>query len=68
MDKLTRFSGELEVSLKSEQNNTIDTVVEGLGDIRRELLIDRRVREVFEYGEPIEGNDEVDLEGIEEDE
>ena len=65
MDKLSIFSkGETTVSLESKENNTIDTVVEGLGDIERGLELIRRGKEAWDWGQPVEGNDEVDLEDI----
>lgn len=67
MDKLTIFpSATKEVTLKTEENNTIDTVVDGLGGITEELKKTRKGNEAFVYGQPVEGNDEVDLEGINE--
>ena len=66
MDKLSVFTkSETEVSLKSEANNTIDTVVNNLTDIDRELKLTRKGNEAFVYGEEIEDSDEVDLEDIE---
>ena len=66
MDKLTIFGADsTEVTLKSEENNTVDTVVEGLGDIKRELQLTRKGNEVFVYGEDVEDSEEVDLEDLE---
>ncbi len=66
MDKLSIFpSATNEVTLKTEEHNTIDTVVEGLSGIKRELKISRKANEAFVYGQPVVGNDEVDLEDIE---
>lgn len=66
MDKLTIFgSSTTEVSLKTTENNTIDTVVESLGDLKRELQLTRKGNEAFVYGEEVEDSDEVDLEEIE---
>ena len=63
MDKLSIFS-KGDININSEENNTIDTVVQGLGDIKRELMLTRKGNEAFVYGEPVEDSDEVDLEDI----
>ena len=66
MDKLTIFgSGATEVTLKSADNNTLDTVVEGLSGIKRELKLTRKGNEAFLYDEEVENSDEVDLEDTE---
>ncbi len=68
MDRLSIFpNSETKVTLKTEENNTIDTVVEGLGDIERELKLTRKGNEAFVYGEEVEDSDEVDLEELEDD-
>lgn len=65
MDRLTIFnSGATEVNLKTEENNTIDTVVEKQEDILNELKLTRKGNETFVYGEAVEDSDEVDLEEI----
>jgi len=64
MDKLSRFpQGTGEVTLKSDGGNTLDSVVDELKDIGRELLIHRRADEEFVYGEEAEDS-EVDLEDV----
>ena len=65
MDGLTRFQQDgIEVKLASVEGNTIDTLVNRLSDIERELLIQRRANEAFVYGQEVEDNDEVDLDDI----
>ena len=66
MDKLSIFpSGTSDVRLETKESNTIDTVVEGLGDITRELKLTRKGNEAFIYGEDVEDSEEIDLEDIE---
>ena len=65
MDKLSIFSKESgEVTLTSEGDNTLDSVVNELKDIGRELLIQRKGQEAGIYGEPVEEMEDVDLEDI----
>ena len=68
MDKLSIFAKESgEVKLTSDENNTLDTVVESLGDIKRELKLKRKGDEAFIYGEDLEDTEEVDLEEVDND-
>ena len=68
MDSLSIFSKEAgKVTLASDENNTIDTVVEALGDIKRELKLKRKGDEAFIYGEDLEDTEEVDLQEVEDD-
>ena len=39
-------------------------LADGLADISRELLILRRAKEAFDYGEVIEESDDVDLDDV----
>lgn len=65
MDKLSIFSKEpTEVKLTSEGGNSLDSVVEELKDIGRELLIQRKAKEAFDYGEEVEDNEDVDLDDV----
>ncbi len=65
MDKLSIFSKETgDVSLTSKEGNTLDSVVDELKDIGRELLIQRKGQEAFDYGEEVEDSGEVDLDGV----
>jgi len=64
MDKLSRFPQNIEVTLASEGGNTLDSVVDELKDIGRELLIQRKGQEAFDYGEEVEASEEVDLDNI----
>ena len=64
MDKLSIFGGTSEVSIKSKAGHTIDTVVDGLGDIERELLLTRKGNEVAVYGEEVEEMEDVELEEV----
>ncbi len=67
MDSLSIFGNPTtEVSFKSEDNNTtIDSVIDALGDVEKELLLTRKGNEVFVYGEEVEDSDEVDLDDVE---
>lgn len=59
-DNLTRFpQTNIEVRLASEEGNTIDNVVAHLSDIERRLLIAQNAKEVHEYGDSIEDNEEI---------
>jgi len=66
MDKLSIFTKDkTEVTLETNENNNLDTVVNELSDIRRELKLARKGQEAFIYGEEIEESDEVELDDIE---
>ncbi len=67
MDKLSIFGNSTtEVSFKSEDNNTtIDSVVDKLGDVEKELLLTRKGNEAFVYGDEVEDSEEVDLSELE---
>jgi len=68
MDSLSIFSKESgKVNLASDENNTLDTVVEALGDIKRELKLKRKGDEAFIYGEDLEDTEEVDLQEVDDD-
>ncbi len=63
-DSLTRFpQTNIEVSLASESGNTIDNIVANLSDIERRLLIAQNARDVNEYGDVTEENEEI-MEGV----
>lgn len=64
MDKLSIFATQGEVTLTSEEGNTLDSVVEGQEKILTELKITRKGNEAFVYGEEVEDSDEVDLEEV----
>ncbi|GAH11238.1 unnamed protein product, partial [marine sediment metagenome] len=48
-----------------EENNTIDTAVKKLGDIKKELRLNRAGHEEWDWPGEVE-NSEIDLEDIEE--
>lgn len=52
------------VQLISEENNNLDTLVDEIKDIGRELLIQRKANEAFVYGEEVEDNEDVDLDDV----
>ena len=54
--------GITKIKLTSDGYNTLDTVVEFLGDIKRELKLKRK--EAFIYGEDL---DDIDLEEVDND-
>ena len=65
MDKLSIFgSKSTEVSLASKSNNTVDTIVENLGDIRREQVLLRKGFEAMTWGEEVLDSEDVELEDI----
>ena len=64
MDRLSIFAPMGEVSLKSEENNTIDTIADKLADVERELKITRKGHEEWTWGEEVEDSD-IDLEEVE---
>ena len=66
MDRLSRLRQEERVKLTSEGGNTLDSVVDELKDIGRELLLQRKGQEEFIYGEEIEDTDleTVDLDDV----
>ena len=67
MDKLSIFTSSIstEVTLKTAENTTIDTLADNLSGIKRELQLTRKGNEAFVYGEEVEDSDEVDLEDLE---
>ena len=67
MDRLTIFpQATSEVSFKTEESNTIDTVVTRLKDVERELKLTRKGHEAWTWGDEVEDSEDIDLEDMEE--
>lgn len=66
MDRLSIFSVKEETKLVSDENNSLDTLMDKLAEIKRELNLTRKGHEEWTWGEDVEGSEDIDLEEIEE--
>ena len=67
MDKLSIFGGHDisgEVSITSEENNSLDSVITALENTLRELRLTRLGHEEWSWGQAVEDSSDIDLEDI----